>query len=254
MKRLLLAVFILGMCVSVGTAALYDWNPTKRPAVSLEDALSKAKVLLGDDAANRYCVSVALFGNKESDGRQGAWNLYFAAVDGSMKHVYINMEGDAHMMYHAPIDWTKNEGRRSGLADVEQRLKTLFADEHIDAQITLHDGRLEVRHNSRVFQVHPRLANGEFGDNLEEVIGPKKDGIVIDIFETDRRDRNWDQFSFGPVVYGNVDRGQFLLAGKDRYLNVDLKYGDGLRVLPGSNEEHLVLQLYQVFGERAQWP
>lgn len=254
MKRLLLALFILAICVSVGSATLYDWNPTKRPAVSLEDALRRANALLGDDAANRYCVSVALYGNKEGDGREGAWNLEFAAVDGSMKLIFIDMNGNANVRYHAPIDWTKNEGRRSGLADVEQRLKTLFADENIEAQITLRDGRLEVRYNSRVFQVHPRLANGEFGDNLEEVIGPKQDGIVIDIFETNRRDRTWDQFSFGPGVYGNVDRGQFLLAGKDRYLNVDLKYGDGIRVLPGSNEEHLVLQLYPVFGERTQWP
>jgi len=251
MKRILLGVLASAILASAATASLYEWNPTKRPAVSLEDALRQARELLGDDADHRYCVGAWLFGNKESDGKRGRWNLDFAAADGSIKHVTINMKGDTDVRYHPPIDWNANKGRRSGLADVQRRINTLFTKKGIDAAAKLQNDHLSVRYKTQVFKVHSKAEDGEYGNELQDVVGPMKAGIVIDIHESDRRDRNWDTYTFG--VYGNGNRAQYLLTGESRYLNVDLRYGDGLAPSP-FGQDQLILQLYQVFGERTPWP
>jgi hypothetical protein len=53
-KRSMLAVAVVLIAVgsTVAMASLYSWNDSKRPAISLADALAKAEKLLGEDAAN----------------------------------------------------------------------------------------------------------------------------------------------------------------------------------------------------------
>src|SRR5690606_17279573 len=101
----------------------------KRVPIPLADALKMAEKLLGEDAKNRYCVSVALYGNKEGDGKKGAWNLYYAADDGSQKQVSIHMDGEFDIkLANGPIDWNKEEGRRKELAEVKKLLQELFRE------------------------------------------------------------------------------------------------------------------------------
>lgn len=251
MNRYMLGLFVAVIFANGAVASIYRWNPTKRPAVSLEDALRRANELLGSDAANRYCVSVGLYGNKENDGKRGGWDLYFASGDGSLKHVSIEMNGDSDVTYRPPIDWKKNEGRRAGLTDVRERLATLLAKEGIDASFESYEGQLSVRFHTQVFKVHPKLDSGEYGESLKDVVGPKTDGFVINLFESEERDDDWDSYVFG--FYGNMDRSQYLLADENRYLNVEFRYGDKLRSSP-FNRNQLVAQIYQVFGERiAMW-
>src|SRR5687768_383066 len=94
-KRTMLTAAVVAMTLAstVAVASLYSWNDAKRPPISLAEALTRAEKLLGDDAANRYCVSVSLYGDETGEGKKGAWNLLFAAADGSKKHVYIDMQG-----------------------------------------------------------------------------------------------------------------------------------------------------------------
>jgi len=174
MKHLLIALLASAFLASASVASTYLWNPTERPAVSLEDALLQARKLLGDDADERYCVGVLLLGNKEGDGKSGAWWLNFAAADGSMKHVDINMKGDADVKYYPPIDWNANKGRRSGLADVQGRINQVFANAGIDATAKIEKNHLSVRYKTRIFKVHPKGEDGEYGNELQDVVGPTK--------------------------------------------------------------------------------
>ena len=89
-------LFIVGvLIVSVaGTAcaSLFGWRDRVRPPVSLRKALDISERELGDDLKNRYCVNVSLYGNPTGSPKPGAWNLLFAAADGSKKHVYVDMD------------------------------------------------------------------------------------------------------------------------------------------------------------------
>ena len=135
---------------------------------------------------------------------------------------------------------------------IRRALVSVFAKEGIGATATIQNDHLSVRYKTQIFKVHSKAEDGEYGTELQDVVGPRKAGIVIDIFESHERDRNWVANRFG--VYGNVDRAQYLLTGESRFLNVDLRYGDDLSPALVGGGDHLIRQLYQVFGERTSWP
>ena len=117
MRRTIIVATLLALVASTTCGRLYFWNANKRPPVTLQEALRRADKLLGDDAKNRYCISMVLYGNKKGDGKFGIWNLEYYAEDGSLKMVYIDSQtGKGYVgPGNGPIDWRKKEGRRTGL-------------------------------------------------------------------------------------------------------------------------------------------
>lgn len=242
-KRTILAATVAAMTLvsSVAWASLYAWNDAKRPPISLADALDRAEKLLGDDAANRYCVSVSLFGDETGDGKEGAWNLWYAAADGSKKLVYIDMQGESDVeLWNGPIDWNKNDGRRTDLADVRRRLEQLFAKERMKAAFEVQQDRLLVTYNVREFQVYPKREDGSYADELEKFPGPADNGIWLEARIVDKPDRRDYGYDGGP--YWKWVRGTYVLTQPGRFLSIDLRYG------PNVNYE-VVRQVWDIFGE-----
>lgn len=227
---------------STAVASLYSWNPKRRVPISLRDALAKAEELLGDDAKNRYCIGVSLFGDRDGEGKQGAWNLFYAAEDGSKKHVYIDMDGRSDVkLWNGPIDWTKNEGRRTGLDDVKTRLQELFKKQGIDAAIEIEGEKLTCNYNTREFQTYEKLDDGSYGENLIKTVGPKADGFTIVAVEQKSIDRGWhDRYDDGP--YWRQYQRMHLMSTAERYLKVEVKYGHNCNY-DFSNE------MFHIFGE-----
>jgi hypothetical protein len=243
MKRLSVAsvIVVFIACSTMAFASLYSWNDVKRPPMSLVEAISKAEQLLGDDAVNRYCVSVHLYGDETGEGKEGAWNLFYAATDGSKKHVYMNMQGKAEVtLWNGPIDWKKNSGRRASLADVRRRLEELFSKEGLAAQFVVDDDLLTVTHRTRIFEVHP-YREGDYADKLEQILGPDSAGIWLRIQAVDKPDPRMDDYADGP--YWRWLRGTYFLSEPGKFLSVDLRYGPKVKY-------EIIRQVWQIFGDR----
>ena len=236
-----LAAMALVLASTITFASLYSWNEAKRPPITLSDALARAEKLLGDDAPNRYCVSVSLFGDDTGAGKHGAWNLLFAAADGSKKHVYINMQGRSDVkLWNGPIDWNKQEGRRIDLDDVRRRLEELFKNEGIAPEIHLRDDVLLLTHRTREFQVYSELADGGYANQLQQVPGPAADGIWLKMRLTNQVDRREYGFNEGP--YWRWVRGTYFLTQPGQFLSVDFRYGSKV-------SDRVVTQIWDTFGE-----
>lgn len=245
MKRsyVLAAILASVLCCPLAFASLYSWNDARRPPISLREALARAEKLLGDEAPNRYCVSVALYGDETGDGKKGAWNLLFAAADGSKKHVYIDMQGNSHVTpWNGPIDRKKNEGARKDLGDVRRRLEELFAKEGIVAEFDAQEDGLTVQHHTRTFRVHPERADGSYGEQPWEAPGPAADGVWLRLQAVDRPDRR-EEFGCDDGPYWRWHRGTYVLAQPGKFLAVDLRYGRKVK-------HEIISQMQQVFGER----
>ena len=239
---LMVAIALLTIASTAALASLYSWNDAKRPPISLADALARAEKLLDDDAANRYCVSVSLHGNETGDGKEGAWNLLFAATDGSKKHVYINMEGESHVkLWNGPIDWKKNDGRRADLADARRRLEELFAKEGIEAEYEAHPDRLLVKYKAREFQVHPLQKDGTYSEQLERIPGPGGEGIWLLVRIVEKPHQPEDEYSDTP--YWSGERYTYFLTEPGKFLSVDLRYGHKAKY-------EVARQIWDTFGER----
>lgn len=229
-------------CSTIAFASLYSWNDTKRPPISLADALARAEKLLGEDAVNRYCVGVGLYGDETFDGKIGKWNLYFAAADGSKKHVYIDMLGNGEVrLLHGPIDWKEKKGRRDGIADVRRRLEELFAKEHIEAQYVTQGDALIVKYHSRVFKVYPEREDGGFGNQLEDTEGPDSDGIWLSVRVVDKP-IPW-RSRFG---YWRGEELTHILTQRGKFLKTETRIGP---LVP----YEIDLQITRVFGERTPY-
>jgi len=83
-KGVMVSVFVWLSTAILVFADSWVWNASERPAVSLDMALRRSEVLLGEDAETFYCVRAGLVGGQ--DKGEGAWNLRFVAVDGSQKN------------------------------------------------------------------------------------------------------------------------------------------------------------------------
>jgi hypothetical protein len=242
-KRAMLAVVIAAMTLgsTVAFASLYSWNDAKRPPISLADALVRAEKLLGDDAANRYCVSVSLFGDETGEGKEGAWNLWFAAADGSKKQVHIDMQGKGDVMpWNGPIDWKRNDGRRTDLADVRRRLETLFAKEGIMATFEAHQDRFLVTYKTREFQIYPQREDGSYVEELKNVLGPAGDGIWLQVQIVEKPDPRDYGYDDGP--YWRWVRGTCFTTQPGKFVAIDLRYGPNVKY-------EVARQIWDIFGE-----
>jgi hypothetical protein len=242
-KRAVLVAVTAAMTLgsTVAFASLYSWNDAKRPPISLADALAKAEKLLGDDAANRYCVSVSLYGDKTGEGKEGAWNLLFAAADGSKKHVFINMQGKCDVSaWNGPIDWKKNDGRRADLDDVRRRLEELFAKERIKATFESHQDRFLATYKARQYQIYPQREDGSYAEELKNVPGPAGDGIWLQVQMVENPDHREYGYDDGP--YWNWLRGTYFTTQPGQFLAIDLRYGPNVKY-------EVVSQIWDIFGD-----
>ena len=228
---------------TVAFASLYAWNDAKRPPIPLSDALSRAEQLLGDDTDNRYCVSVTLFGDENGEGKEGAWNFLFAAADGSKKHVFIDMQGKSDIkLWNGPVNWKKNDGRRTDLNDVRRRLVEFFAKEGIKAEVKATQNRLLITHKTREYQIYPQLEDGRYAEELKSVPGPSGDGIWLQMQIVDKPDTREYGYHGGP--YWRWIRGTYFLTEPKKFLSVDFRYG-------GNVKYEVVRQIWDVFGEKS---
>ncbi len=246
MKRFVVSTLVPCLVVSAAFGSLYSWNPKKRVPIPLRDALDRAEALLGDDANNRYCVAVILFGNKEGDGKGGAWNLFYAAEDGSKKLVHISMDGTSRVtLWNGPTDRTQGAGRRTDLDDVRERLAKLFADNKIDAQVQQTGNSLTVRYKTRSHKTYAQTEDGEYTDILSEVIGPKANGFVIDVSVVTKFVRGWHSGYPGTGPYWREYKRIHLTATKNTFLKVEVLYG-------GNVNHEFANELFGVFGVEAR--
>jgi hypothetical protein len=187
---------------------------------------------------------VTLYGDKEWQGKQGWWNLHYAASDGSQKLVVIDMKGDGHVGdYSGPIDWKKHEGRRTDLTDVQRRLEDLLARKSIEAKFMADADRLLVTYSVREFQIYPQEDDGSYSDKLETIIGPQSDGFWLEARVVNKVDGRYYGFDRG--VYWRWHRGTFFLADPEKYLAMDFRGGPRLDAIDLS----LTTEIMQIFGK-----
>ena len=91
-RNLFLAAVGVALMASVVLATTWSWNERLEPP-DLGAAYVKALKFLGDDARKYHCVGAHLLGNKEGDGKEGAWNFVFASKDGKRTIVAVDMDG-----------------------------------------------------------------------------------------------------------------------------------------------------------------
>ncbi|MEM8667444.1 MAG: hypothetical protein AAGG48_08020 [Planctomycetota bacterium] len=226
MKRRLATVILLSLVASTAFSSLYKWNPKKRVPITLREALDKADDLLREEGEDRYCIQVSLYGNKEGDGKSGAWNLYFAAEDGSLMQVAVDMDGKTQVKpFIAPIDWTRHKGRRTGLDDVKARLEQVLIDHGIDASIEQSGEKLTCSYRTREFLIYKAKEDGSYGEDPIATVGPKPDGFILEAEvqtgdSVDRGLRNLPMCS-----YYSSYRHMHLLTTPESYLRVEIKSG-----------------------------
>lgn len=241
--RLIAALVLLTLCTGVTYASLYAWVDTNRPPVSLADALKEAERLLGDDRARHYCINAHIYGNEKGDGKEGAWNLMFGCADGSRKHVYVNMQGKADIrIWNGPVDWSANDGRRTDLIDVRDRIVGVLESHSLEAETkSVVDSVLTITKSSRRFSLHALEADGGYSSETQEMVGPKNDGICIRVTHVNtqppERPYRWQ----GP--YWLVSENNYILADGKGFLVTEVMYG-------AEFPRKVVDQITQCFGER----
>lgn len=244
----LAGIFLASFASSVAFASLYLWNDYKRPPIRLDDALVRAEKLLANDAANYYCVGVSLYGDEGGTGKSGAWNLYFAAKDGSRKLVYVDMKGEGAVRpFDGPGDFSKRKKPepRADLDDLRQRIDELFRTKELKPAIALKDGVLLVQLHVREFQVHPVQQNGDFAVKPETVVGPRRDGVWLRAVLSDHAD--FTRYAWSESQYWRVSRGSYLTTHPNRVLVVEMRHG-------GETPQHLLESLEELFGPHVPSP
>ena len=233
MQRWLIPIFGVFVAAVVSGATsdtrAYSWNETKRPPVSLAEALVKAEQLLGDQTADRYCVSVDLYGDQTASGKLGYWALLYAANDGSKKLVSIDMQGDGGVRdWNGPIDMNaKGKVALAGLVDVRTVVERLFAREGIEAQFQLTPEELIVEHHTRPFQVYAQGPDDSYSAQLQTVKGPNADGIWLRVTIVGQPDLRRYAYRDGP--YWRWHRATYFTSNDGKYFAVDLRYGSAVK-------------------------
>ena len=237
-----LTCLLLAAATASATFSLYGWNDIHRPPVSLNDALAEGTKLLGDDAANYYCVGADLYGNREGDGKEGAWNILYAANDGSRKHVYVNMRSEASIKnWNGPVDWKKNDGRRNDVADVKNRLVELLKSNSIEFEINEDSNdRLTISSSTREFRLHEENDDGSYSANTVAVIGPNADGVWIDVRLREKQPPEFPYRWQGP--YWRMSRGNYILTNGKGFLTSNIRYGNDF-------SSKIVDQMNQIMGD-----
>jgi hypothetical protein len=86
-------VVILLVASATAVASTFGWPGTKRPPIALDQALAQVAEHIGDRSKGCYCVAAYILGNKEQDGKAGAWNLAYRSEKGDRFNVTIHMDG-----------------------------------------------------------------------------------------------------------------------------------------------------------------
>jgi hypothetical protein len=245
MKSKLVIAALLCLTPAIAYASLYRWVDTNRPPVTLAAALEKGESLLADDAIRYYPVSVSLFGNAKGDGKGGAWNIFYGCSDGSKKHVYVNMQGEASIKdWNGPVDKMATEGRVTDLTDLKHRLEKLMTSHKMPLDtIELNDKKLSIRSRTREYQLHPELGDGEYGQATVSVIGPKAEGVVIDVVLHSKQPPTKPYRWKGP--YWGVTEQNYILASGNGYLELSFLHGPAL-------SSDIVDRMERCFGEQIQ--
>ncbi len=245
LKTRLAIAAALSLVSAIAYGSLYRWVNTNRPPVTLAAALEKGESLLADDASRYYPIGVSLYGNAEGDGKGGAWNIFYGCSDGSKKHVYVNMQGEADINdWNGPVDKMAVKGRVNGLVDLKQRLEKFMTSHDMPLDtIEINDTSLSIRSRSREFQLHPELEDGEYGHDTVAVVGPKSNGIVIDVVqhtkEPPAKPYRWQ----GP--YWGITEQNYILANGNGYLELSFLHGSAI-------PSDIVNQMERCFGERTK--
>lgn len=223
MRRFFLLTAIAASFAAIAGPAfgtLFKWRDRVRPPVSLKEALNIGERLLGDDAKNRFCVDVSIYGNPIGAPKPGAWNLLFAAEDGSKKHVYVDMEGNGTLStWNEAIDWKKDAGRRKDLNDAQSRLESLFEKENLEVTLTREHGRLVGHYRTRSYAIYKPDQLGAFAEELTTEVGPKIDGFMFDAEIVDDGTDHY-HFDYGPYwteytqLYPTTEKGKLILVRK----------------------------------------
>jgi hypothetical protein len=179
MKRIkllaLCSCILISMC-GVGYAVIIHWDVRVRPPVSLREALDISEKFLGDEAANRYCVSATLYGRADKQGKSGIWNLDFAAADESHKYigVYMNREVSFDPVLR-PSERTWRD-----ISQIQTDLAELFNDEDIQISLSEAGDRLVGSFRTRNYRFYERKLDGSYADTLSDEIGPEHDGVYVE--------------------------------------------------------------------------
>lgn len=241
----LVAVCWIVLMTPGDSSSLYLWNVRHRVPVPLAEALARAKRALGDDAANRYCVRVRLFGNAAGDGKEGAWNFGFAAKDGSQIAVSVPMIGEPRVRPgHKAIDWKKRQGRRSDLNDAIRQVKLVLRKRKVPARFAREGATTTVTFRTRTYQVHQNLADGSYSPDLTGEVGPKADGFLLLASECADYPRTWVWGGF-QRPYWTSDRRVYMTHEKDRFIKVEVLYGSDA-------DFDLLREIGDAFGEEAR--
>ena len=245
MKIKLLVAALLCLIPAMAYASLYRWVDTNRPTVTLAAALEKGEALLADDAIRYYPVGLSLYGKAEGDGKDGAWNIFYGCSDGSKKHVYVNMQGEANIKdWNGPVDKMAKEGRVTDLIDLKQRLEKFMTSHNMPLDsIELKDESLSIRSRTREFQLHPDLDDGEYGQETVKVIGPKAKGIMIDVVLHSKQPPSKPYRWKGP--YWGVTERNYILANGNGYLELSFLHGSAL-------SSDIVNRIERCFGEQTE--
>lgn len=248
MRRCILIATCIAILATIGAtsfADMFKWRDRVRPPVSLKQALTIAETLLGDDAKNRFCIEVSIYGNPMGAPKPGAWNLFFAADDGSKKYVYVDMDGNGRIStWNEAIDWTKDAGRRRDMQDVQGRLKALFEKEKLDATLERNGEQLIARYRMRMYDIYRTEKDGSFADDLTKEAGPKHDGFIIDA-QIVEEGTDYFHFDQGPYwieltqLFPTTEKGKLILVRK--------RYGRNFKT-------ELLAQIDQAFGGDFAYP
>jgi|GEM_PF-5017787 len=228
--RTIITAALLALISIPASGHSWEWNPNKRPPVSASEALKRAEILLGEDAAQSFCFDLYLRGNDKFDGKEYIWDLYFACKDGSTIEVTIwNACEEGHLSRSEPRTYQAAEKEcRTGLEDIASRLDTVLKTEGYAQRVKLNDNKLTLRLQPRTYHIHPMTESGEYSKDLVEVIGPKNDGLIIEasiISESEAGAFNRLRLYGAPYYYWSEGSCLFPLPEKGKYIKAKMQYG-----------------------------
>jgi len=216
----LLAVGGLGRALH---ATLYDWNSRLRPALSIDEALGKAREAMGREVAHRYyCLSVDLYGNKNGQPRPGTWSLDFGAEDGSKKIVHVTLDGVVTVKDYLAAEPSVTPLAR--VADAAHVLHRFLDNEGLRGTITADDSAVTLAVNTRTYQVYAMSADGQWSDDLHSVIGPRTDGFIVRVSQEGTA-RQQDLVAEGHAVYWMHNREVYHTSDRRATLVVEVDFG-----------------------------
>jgi len=238
----------------------------ERPPLPLPRALDTAeKRLQADGVPIQYCSGSML-------SAWGDWSLTFVTRDGRTFDVRVPVKGEVTCEERGSLPWNDAAPppltAPKTLAEVKKRIEQWAAAELPGVKVDSGaDGSLTVTYRPRKFLVHPRLEGGGFADGLREMVGPKPDGLVVRIAETDSADWlsrfAWFESS-GNQYYWHSERGIGYLAESGKYVTVEWRTCMDDRFIvswfylrPPSPADpplsHLTLALQRILGPVCEW-